>query len=210
MNVFADRDDAGRQLAKALAGYRRNHPLVLAIPRGALPLGRIVADRIAGDLDVVLVRKLGAPHNPELAVGSVGESGHIIVADYAEQTGASSLYLADEARRQLEIIRARRAAYNRVHMPLAVAGRTVIVVDDGMATGSTMAAALREIRAQQPGRLVCAVPVASPAAIERIDKLCDEVVCLDVVSNFGGVGQFYRDFSQVDDNLVLKILEETK
>lgn len=210
MRLFEDRLDAGRQLAKSLGSYHQSHPLVLAIPRGALPLGQIVAEVLMGELDVVLVRKLGAPYNPEFAVGSVGESGQIMVSDYAERAGASASYLANEAERQLETIRARRASYNRVHSPIAIAGRTVIVVDDGMATGSTMAAALREVGAQKPARLVCAVPVASPDAVERIRPLCDEVVCLEVASDFGGVGQFYRDFSQVEDASVLNILGQLK
>lgn len=132
--VFEDRVDAGRQLAKALAAYRGRHPVVLAIPRGGVPLGRIVADALAGDLDVVLVRKLGAPYNPEFAVGSVGESGKVFVADYAERAGADSRYIAEEADRQRETIRRRRAQYNEVHDSVNLAGRTIIVVDDGLAT----------------------------------------------------------------------------
>ena len=207
--LFEDRADAGRQLAAALGAYGDSHPVVLAIPRGALPLGRVIADALGGYLDVVLVRKLGAPYNPEFAVGSVGESGHVIVAEYAARAGADSRYIEEEAGRQLATIRHRRAQVDkvhRVHRPVGVMGRTVIVVDDGMATGSTMAAALLEVRAQHPARLVCAAPVASPDAVARVRPLCDEFVCLAVESDFGGVGQFYRDFRQVEDNEVLAML----
>ena len=206
--VFEDRVDAGRQLAKALAAYRGRHPVVLAIPRGGVPLGRSVADALAGDLDVVLVRKLGAPYNPEFAVGSVGESGKVFVADYAERAGADSRYIAEEADRQRETIRRRRAQYNEVHDSVNLAGRTIIVVDDGLATGTTMCAALQEVRACKPARLICAVPVGSPEAIARVRPLCEAVVCLAIESDFGGVGQFYRDFRQVEDEAVLSILKD--
>lgn len=206
--LFEDRADAGRQLAVALTDYRGRHPVVLAIPRGGVPLGRVVADALAGDLDVVLVRKLGAPYNPEFAVGSIGESGKVFVADYAERAGADSRYIAEEADRQRETIRRRRAQYDEVHDSVNLAGRTVIVVDDGLATGATMCAALQEVRARKPARLICAAPVASPDAVIRVRPFCDDVVCLAIEADFGGVGQFYHDFRQVEDAEAMDLLKD--
>lgn len=206
--MFDDRLDAGRQLAKALDAYRGKEPLVLAIPRGAVPIGRVVAEALGGELDVVLVRKLGAPYNPEFAIGSIGESGHVIVADYASRAGVDSQYIAEEADRQLATIRRRRIQYDQIGATRSPAGRTVIVVDDGLATGSTMCAALQEVRAQKPAKLVCAVPVASPDAVDRVRPWCDALVCLAIESDFAGVGQFYRDFRQVEDAEALALLKE--
>lgn len=208
--LFEDRAEAGRQLADALDAYTDTHPLILAIPRGAIPIGLVVAEALGGDLDVVLVRKLGAPYNPEFAVGSIGESGKVFVADYAERAGADSRYIAQEAERQLETIRRRRTQYDHVHRSVSAAGRTVIVVDDGMATGSTMSAALHEVRAQKPVKLICAVPVASPDAVARVSGLCDDLVCLSIEAEFAGVGQFYKDFRQVEDAEALALLKGTE
>ena len=204
--VFEDRIDAARKLAQALAKYRGKNPLVLAIPRGAVPMGRIVADELGGELDVVLVRKLGAPGNPEFAVGAVDESGWTYLADYAADVGASQSYLADETATQLVTMRARRALYTPARPPIDPAGRIVIVMDDGLATGATMIAALHSVRARHPARLVCAVPVAAPESLEKVRSHADEIVCLDAPFGFHAVGQFYRTFGQVEDREVVATL----
>jgi len=204
--VFEDRTDAARQLVAALARYRGKNPLVLAIPRGAVPMGRVIADALSGELDVVLVRKLGAPGNPEFAVGAVDEAGWEYIADYAAEMGASKTYLAEEAAAQLATMRARRATYTPARAPIDPAGRIVIVVDDGLATGATMMAALHSVRARGPKRLVCAVPVAAAESLEKVRPHADEVVCLDTPAAFHAVGQFYRTFGQVEDREVVAAL----
>lgn len=204
--VFEDRTDAARQLVAALARYRGKNPLVLAIPRGAVPMGRLIADALGGELDVVLVRKLGAPGNPEFAVGAVDEAGWEYIADYAAEMGASKTYLAEEAAAQLATMRARRATYTPARAPIDPAGRIVIVVDDGLATGATMMAALHSVRARGPKRLVCAVPVAAAESLEKVRPHADEVVCLDTPAAFHAVGQFYRTFGQVEDREVVAAL----
>ena len=208
--VFEDRIDAAQKLARALAKYRGKNPLVLAIPRGAVPMGRIVADELGGELDVVLVRKLGAPGNPEFAVGAVDESGWTYLADYAADVGASQSYLADETATQLVTMRARRALYTPARPPIDPAGRIVIVMDDGLATGATMIAALHSVRARHPARLVCAVPVAAPESLEKVRSHADEIVCLDAPFGFHAVGQFYRIFDQVPDHEVVAVLAGRK
>ena len=163
--MFDDREDAARQIAKRLAAYKGRNALVLAIPRGAVPMGRTLADALGAELDVVLVRKLGAPGNPELAVGAIDETGWAYVADYAGEVGADAAYLEREKEKQLATLRKRRAQYTPHRHPVDPAGRIAIVVDDGLATGATMMAALHAVRAKNPARLVCAVPVASPDSL---------------------------------------------
>ena len=204
--MFQDRDDAARQLADRLQAYAAQHPLVLAIPRGAVPIGKIVAAQIGGDFDVVLVRKLRAPFEPEVAIGSVAESGWTYIAPYAAAVGADQGYIAAEKQQQMATIHARRAQYTPIRPPIDPQGRVVIVVDDGLATGATMISALHSLRQRQPARLVCAVPVASPDALEKIRPMADDVVCLHAPAHFQAVGQFYRHFPQVDDKEVIALL----
>ena len=204
--MFYDRVDAATQLAEKLAFCRGQNPLVLAIPRGAVRMGRIIAQALDGELDVVLVRKLRAPFQPELAIGAVDESGATIIEDYAEAVGADQDYLASEKQAQLDVIRSRRAQYTPVRVPIPAAGRTVIAVDDGLATGSTMMAALRSLKAQNPAKLICAVPVSPADTLQKIGQLADQVVCLETPDNFHAVGQFYVKFPQVDDDEVMAAL----
>jgi putative phosphoribosyl transferase len=204
--IFEDRVEAGELLARALTKWHGSHPLVVAIPRGAVPMAGIIAARLDGDLDVVLTRKLGAPGNPEFAIGAVDETGWTYLADYAESAGATREYIEQEVAAQLETMRRRRAQYTPARSAADPAGRHVIVVDDGLATGATMVTALHAMRAKNAKHVVCAVPVASPDAIEKVQAYADEVVCLYTTGALHAISQFYRSFPQVEDDEVVAIL----
>lgn len=206
-SAFTDRADAGRRLAAALGGIPMHDPLVLAIPRGGIAVAVPIADALDAELDVVLARKMRAPGQPELAIGAVAEGGQLHLDHRtAMMAMADASYIESERRTQLgEIVR--RARLFRGPRPRArIAGRTVIVVDDGLATGSTMIAALRSARAEGATQLIAAVPVAAADALVQIGTLCDRVVCLLRPEVFWAVGQFYEDFAQVEDREVLAAL----
>ncbi|AEJ02655.1 phosphoribosyltransferase [Nitrosomonas sp. Is79A3] len=204
--IFSDRITAAGKLAEALSEYQDRNPLILAIPRGAVPMAKVIAEELNGEMDVVLVRKLRAPGNPEFAIGSVDESGWVYLTEYAEQAGADQDYINREVSVQLETIRQRRAQYTPMHPPVDPAGRIVIVIDDGLATGSTMIAALHALRNKKPAELICAVPVAPPETLRKLEGKADRTVCLSSPLNFYAVGQFYADFPQVTDEEVIACL----
>jgi predicted phosphoribosyltransferase len=204
--LFESRLDAARRLAQALGAYKGRNPLVLAIPRGAVAMGAEIARLLEGELDVVLVKKLHAPGRPEFAVGAIDESGWTYIAPYAASAGADQAYLAREKDAELALLRRRRAQYTPARAPVDPAGRVAIVVDDGIATGASMIAALHAVRAKQPACLVCAVPVAPAESLEQIRPYADELVCLETPEGFMAVGQFYRHFEQVEDDEVVALL----
>jgi|SRR5450830_162170 len=207
--MFLDRDEAANKLAEKLVQYRGKNPLVLAIPRGAVPMAKIVAEKLGGSCDVVLVRKLRAPLYSEFAIGSVDESGWTYIADYAASAGADNEYIRYEKQVQMDIIKKRRAQYTPILLPINPEGRIVIVIDDGLATGATMISALHGLRNRKPSKLICAIPVSPPETLRKIAALADEVICLETPIDFHAVGQFYVNFPQVEDSEVIEILQDT-
>jgi predicted phosphoribosyltransferase len=209
--MFRDREEAGRMLARRIKGRKFQDPLVLAIPRGGVAIGAVLAREIGAELDVVLSRKLRAPGQPELAVGAVGEDGRVCLNLRVQDVlGLSEEYLAAECRHQLAEIARRKALFRRVRPPASIKGRSVIVADDGIATGSTMIAALEVARMQDAHELIVAVPVAAPDRLAEVLRHCDEAFCLVTTADFWSIGQFYQDFFPVEDAEVVELLLSTR
>lgn len=202
---FKNREDAARLLAERLAPYRSRNPLVLGIPRGAVPMAKIIAEALEGELDVVLVHKLRAPFQPELAVGAIDEAGHVyrndVAADMTEEDLRSEIAL------QRDVLRQRRLQYTRARGPLSASGRIAIIVDDGIATGASALAAVRAVRRQKPAKLVVATAVAPPESLKLVSAEADEIVCLQSPSLFYAVGEYFEDFSAVSDEAVVDLLK---
>lgn len=210
---FADRSTAGRRLAGALHKFKSTRPLVLALPRGGVPVAFEIAEGLDADLDLLLVRKLGAPRQPELGIGAVidGEQPEVVLND--DIVGRMHLpagYIDGEVHRQLKEIERRRDQYLGGASPLPIEGRVVIVVDDGIATGATVRAALRAMRKKKPARLVLAVPVAPSDSLASLAAECDEILCLATPEPFFAVGAHYSDFTQTSDDEVKRLLASSR
>lgn len=204
--MFRNRLDAARQLAQRLEYLKGRNPLILAIPRGGVPMGRYLADALEGELDVVLVRKLRAPDNPEFAIGAVSEDGSMKLDAAASHFPPEDV--EREADHQRQLLKERRARYSPIRPPLPPEGRVVVVVDDGSATGATMEAALKTLSGR-PEWLIAAMGVGSPSAVARLEASADEVACLEIPRGFMGVGQFYADFGQVQEEEVIELLRHS-
>jgi putative phosphoribosyl transferase len=206
--MFRDREDGAGKLAAVLQEFKSRHPLILAIPRGGVVTGAVLARELGGDLDVVLSRKLRAPDQPELAIGAISEDGQVhLNRRTVEALGVTDEYLEQEKQHQLSEIARRKRLFRSVRPEVPITGRTVIVTDDGIATGSTMMAALQTVRPQRPRELIVAVPVAPFDRLPAFEKCCDKVVCLHSPADFWAVGQFYDEFPTVEDEEVVDFLK---
>ena len=205
--MFTDRRHAGQELGHALHRYAGTNPIVLALPRGGVPIGREIASALDAELDVLIIRKLGAPNNPEFAIGAVGEGGAVVLDEQTvvsmHMDDATLERIVTETRREID---RRVDAYRRGRSLPSLAGRTVIIVDDGLATASTAAAAVEVIKSLGAEHIVLAVPTGSHQAVTLLRDRCDEVVCLEEPPWFGSVGAQYESFPQVSDEEVLALL----
>lgn len=205
MYLFSDRKDAGHQLAKALEKYKRERDtLVLAIPRGGVKIGYVVARELDLPLEVELIKKLGHPYNPELAIGAVSLKSRVV--RWAGDVSAS--YIQEETGRVRKLLRQRYEQYDVE--PVDLEGKTVIIIDDGVATGSTLMATIELVKESKPGKMVVAIPVGPARTIHKMKKLVDEVVCLETPRDFYAIGQFYESFEQVSDREVIQLLKSVK
>ncbi|HUL02156.1 MAG TPA: phosphoribosyltransferase family protein [Gemmatimonadales bacterium] len=208
--LFRDRADAGARLAQRLTAYRGINALVLGIPRGGVVVAAELARQLGAELDVIVARKLGSPVSAELAIGAVtANGGRFLNTDVIEHLDVSEAYLDAVTKRERAEARRREGLFRGARPAPVVAGRTVILVDDGLATGATMRAAARSLRQSGVGRLVVAVPVGSREACAALRAEADELVCLHAPEDFGAVGAYYEDFSQTEDEEVQRLLRDS-
>lgn len=207
--IFADRAEAGRRLGDRLEHLREEHPVVAALVRGGVPVAAEVAAGLDAPLEVLVVRKVGAPDNPEFGIGAVGEDGHVVANPRAlEMTRVDDERFRRLAAAELPEVDRRVRAYRGERPRVPFSERTVIVVDDGLATGGSAKAAVEVARALGAAKVVLAVPVGPPDSVRELEQVADEVVCLDAPPDFRAVGSWYRDFTQVDDDEVIRLLDE--
>lgn len=207
--MFENRKQAGELLASELKkkGYGGENSVILAIPRGGVVTGRVIAKGLNCPLDIIVTYKIPAPNQPELAVGSVGpDNVRVIDIDLAKRAGADENYLKDKIKELKWRIKEREEKLRRGRTPILLSGKIVIIVDDGIATGATIEAAIRYVKTQNPQKIVLAVPVSSRDSIEKLKDLVDDMIILEAPEKFMAVGQFYWEFPQIDDETVIKLL----
>lgn len=208
---FRNRRDAGQQLVRHLRRLAKQRPVVVGLPRGGVPVAHEVARALGAPLDVLVVRKLGCPWQPELGLGAIGEQGtRLLNAELVRRTGVSPEEIEAVARREGEELERRVRRYRGGRAPLDVEGRVVVVVDDGLATGFTARAAIEVMRARGARRVVLAVPVAPADSVAELQETADEVVCVQVPRQFYAIGQFYDDFTQTSDEEVARLLADSR
>lgn len=209
--MWRDRREAGRYLAEALKEFKNKDVLVLAIPRGGVVVGDEVATALNAALDVVVPRKIGAPFNPELAIGAIAADGSkVLDQNLIQRLDVSEEYLKKEIERQTEEIKRRISEYRGGRSPLEIEEKTVILVDDGVATGATTLAAIKYLRNKKPAQIILAIPVGPPDTVEKLKKEVDRLICLSIPSLFYAVGQFYEQFEQTTDQEVVDIISVHK
>jgi putative phosphoribosyl transferase len=211
--MFEDRADAGRRLARKLAAYVARAPVVVALPRGGVPVGYEIARALNAPLDIIVVRKIGAPGQHELGIGALVDGDHpetVLNQELLRLIDVSREYLDREIKLELKEIRRRETLYRKGHPAIALSGRTVLVVDDGIATGGSIRAALRGIKRRGASKIVLAVPVAAADTLESLRAESDEIESLEAPQSFGAIGEFYRDFSQTSDEEVVGLLDRAR
>ena len=204
--MFEDRTDAGLQLAQKLSHSKLENPVVLAIPRGGLPVASVVAKALNAPLDVVLTKKIGHPYHKEYAIGAVSLESEVLT----DSVGISKQYISEEIENIRKKLKVRQDQYYKDSQPVKLKDKTVIIIDDGIATGNTILATVELVAKQHPKKIVVAIPVAPPSAIRNLERHpnVDEVICLQTPENFRAVGQFYQKFFQVSDEEAIAILED--
>lgn len=209
--IFENRVEAGRMLAIELARKQYDDPVVLALPRGGVPVGAEVARALQAPLDLVLVRKIGVPYQPELALAAVVDGEHpevVVNEDVRRHAGVSDREFERIKANEIHELERRREIYLQGRKRVSIEGRTVILIDDGIATGATVRAAILGLRRSKPRTLVLAVPVAPPDTVQQLHREVDDIVCLETPSFFQAIGRFYRDFQQTSDQEVIELLAQ--
>lgn len=200
--MFTNREEAARLLSQQLIHLKNQHPVVLAIPRGGVVLGKIIADQLEAPMDVAMAKKIGHPENAELAVGAVSMESEVAT----KHLYIPEKYFNEKVREVRQFLRERYEKYTRKRQKVTLRGTTAILVDDGIATGSTMLATIKLIREQHPEKIVVAVPVAPPKAVQILEEEADEIIVLETPENFSAIGQFYEEFHQLNDDEVIALL----
>lgn len=207
--MFRDRTDAGKRLAEILTKFKNENPIILAIPRGGVVVADEIAKNLNANLDIIVPRKIGAPGNPEMAIGAVAQDGSLYIDEnLVKDLGVSENYIKKEMKKELQEIERRLKKYRKRKKYPSFKNKTLILVDDGIATGATMKAAIQFLKKQNPKKIIVAVPVAPRDTVNELEKIVDEVIVVEKPIFMGAIGEFYVDFRQVEDEEVINILKK--